>query len=120
MTDSRDWRDISAEEAAVITAIVSQSGVPDAAELVDELDGAVAANETQWIIDVAPRKKGPGINIADGLFPSCANVSSNGAYQGEIIIWIKDGHLSGLEYAWITDEPPTRWPRPEDLEIAHD
>ena len=31
---------------------------------------------------------------------------------GELIIWIHDGFLAGLEYAWYTDEPPNSLPEP--------
>ena len=39
-------------------------------------------------------------------------------YQGEVIIWITDGHVSGLEYAWVSDNPPTRWPRADEMEVV--
>jgi hypothetical protein len=38
----------------------------------------------------------------------------------ETAVIIKNGHLDGLEYAWVTDEAPTRWPRPDEMEVIPD
>lgn len=50
--------------------------------------------------------------------PARAFVANAQKYQSEVIIWVTGGYLSGLEYAWITDHPPQRWPMPTDLEIV--
>jgi hypothetical protein len=33
-----------------------------------------------------------------------------GEYVGEVIVWATDGYLSAIEYAWVTDDPPTSLP----------
>jgi hypothetical protein len=120
MTDNRDWRAMSPEEASVIATIVSASGVFGGQRLIDELDGAVVSHSTRWIVDVKPATDRPGADLANGPFPAHAYVPSSADYRGEIIIWIKDGHLDGLEYAWVSHEPPTRWPRPDEMEVVPD
>jgi hypothetical protein len=115
MTDARP---ISSEEAAVITAIVSTSGVPSGQGLINDLDGAAVSHSAPWILHIQPATEAPGVDLPDGPFPADAAVPNSANYQGEIIIWIKNGHLDGLEYAWVTDEPPTRWPRPDEMEIS--
>jgi hypothetical protein len=111
---------MSPEEAGVIQAIVSAAGIRRGDALIEDLDGALVSNSTPWIwiFDVKASGTGEGSGLPDGPFPARAFVPSSAAYQGEIIIWLTDGHVSGLEYAWITDEPPTRWPRPDEMEIA--
>ncbi len=118
MTEDRKWRTISPEEIAVVTAIISSSGLSEGSALLDELDGAMVSHETDWILDVKTSNAGSGVDFPNGPFPARAFVPSNAAYQGEVIIWIDNGHLSGLEYAWITDNPPTRWPRPDEMEVV--
>lgn len=113
-----DTRPISSEEVALITAIVDVSGLSEGQALIDELDGAVVSHSAQWILNIQSATNSPGTDLPNGPFPVNAYVPNSADYQGEIIIWIKDGHLDGLEYAWVTDEPPTRWPRPEEMEIA--
>ena len=118
MTDGREWRAISPEEVAVVTTIVSTSGVSSGQVLIDELDGATVAHSAQWILDIQPAVGTPGTDLPDGPFPANAFVPNSADYQGEIIIWIKDGHLDGLEFAWVSDEPPTRWPLPGQMEVV--
>lgn len=38
--------------------------------------------------------------------------------EAEILLWLKDGRLSALEYAWVTEKLPTRWPRPDELDVV--
>ncbi len=120
MTDNQEWRNASPEEVAVMTAILSTAAVPGSQPLFHEIEGAMVSNSTPWILDVETKRTGPGTELSNGPFPAHAYVPSKAAYQGEIIIWITDGHLSGLEYAWVTDDAPTRWPRPDELEIVAD
>src|SRR5262245_61813926 len=120
MTDDPEWQPMSPEEKKMVNAIVSASGVRGADALIDELSGAVVSRSPVWVFDVKPMNDGPGIDIPNGPFPVHAYVPSAAAYQGEIIIWIKDGHLDGLEYVWVSDTPPTRWPRPDEMEVVPD
>jgi hypothetical protein len=41
----------------------------------------------------------------------------DGNYLGEILVWVEGGYLSALEYAWVTDEPPTRLPDVADTKL---
>ncbi|WP_328393671.1 hypothetical protein [Nocardia sp. NBC_00416] len=37
---------------------------------------------------------------------------------GEIILWVEAGRLSGIEYAWYTDERPTQLPEPDQIDLV--
>jgi hypothetical protein len=117
MTDQHTWRPIAFEEASVIRAIVAATGIRYGAMLLDDLDGALVSNSTPWILDVKVSNTNKGCDLPDGPFPARAFVPNSAAYQGEVIIWLSNGHLSGLEYAWITEEPPTRWPQPGEMQV---
>lgn len=57
--------------------------------------------------------------VADGEIPAGSEVRDpSGEYLGEILVWVEDGYLSALEYAWVTDEPPRRLPTPADMRIV--
>jgi hypothetical protein len=96
-----NWRSVSLGEAAVVTAIISGSGRPGARTFIDDLVGAVAmaSSKTDWILDIKMPNAGPGADLPNGPFPGRAFVPSNEDYLGEIIVWVENGHLSGLEYA---------------------
>jgi hypothetical protein len=118
MKDQTSWRAISSEEAAVIRSILSRADIRGSGPLIADLDGALVANETTWILDVKVSNKDQGADLPNGPFPAQALVPNSAEYQGEVIIWITDGHLSGLEYAWVSDDPPTTWPRADEMEVV--
>ena len=118
MNEQAAWRPMSPEEAGVIRAIVSAAGMRRGDALLEDLNGALVSNSTPWILDVRTAVAGDGSDLPDGPFPARAFVPTGEAYRGEIIIWLTEGHVSGLEYAWITEEAPTRWPRRDEMEIV--
>lgn len=117
MGDRSEWRPISPEEAHVIRAILSSGGAAGGHRLIADLRNAQVRQTTAWIIDIKPPFPGGGCGLPDGPFPARAFVPDRASYRGEVIIWLNDGHLSGLEYAWIGDEPPARWPQPDEMQI---
>jgi hypothetical protein len=86
--------------------------------LIEDLAGALVSNSTPCILDVSGATGG-GSDLPDGPFPARTFVPSAAACHGEIIIWVTKGHLSGLEYAWTSEEPPARWPLPNEMQVAH-
>jgi hypothetical protein len=109
---------MSPEEADVIRSVLSQADIRGSGPLVADLDGALVANETTWILDIKVSNNGEGVDLPNGPFPAQAFVPNSEEYQGEVIIWIADRHISGLEYAWVSVDPPTRWPRADEMEIV--
>jgi hypothetical protein len=118
VNDQTTWRPISSEEAGVIHAVLSQADPARSGALIADLDGALVANETTWILDVRVSNDHDGVDLSNGPYPAHAFVPSRAGYQGEVIIWITDGHVSGLEYAWVGDDPPTRWPQASEMEVV--
>jgi hypothetical protein len=118
MNDQTSWRAMSSEEAAVIRSILSQADIRLSGPRTADLDGALVANETTWILDVKVSNHDEGADLPNRPFPAQAFVPNSAEYQGEVIIWITDGHLSGLEYAWVRDDPPTRWPQADEMEVV--
>ncbi len=41
-----------------------------------------------------------------------------GEPMGELLDWVKDGHLAGLEFAWWGDAPPQRLPTLSQVRVA--
>ncbi|MEU7767776.1 hypothetical protein AB0B25_21950 [Nocardia sp. NPDC049190] len=53
----------------------------------------------------------------DGIFASGAVTARDGSPIGEIMLWVENGWLSGIEYAWYTDERPDALPEPDQIEL---
>lgn len=120
MTDSEDWQPLPTVAANAARAVLTAVPSANSEALLEELDGALASPSSTWILDIRPSRLSAGTDLPDGPFPVRAYVPSARNYRGEVIIWVTGGHLSGLEYAWITDHPPRRWPLPTELEIVPD
>lgn len=44
-------------------------------------------------------------------------MDADGSEVGELLVWVTDGFLSALEFAWWTDERPHALPVPEQLRL---
>lgn len=53
----------------------------------------------------------------DGPLPGRFPVTHDGEIVGEMLVWVEDGRLAGLEYAWVTDDAPTGMPDPADVDV---
>lgn len=50
-------------------------------------------------------------SFAENLVPVTAEVTDvDGSYEGELLLWVTDGKISALEYAWVTDNMPGKLP----------
>lgn len=43
---------------------------------------------------------------------------ASGNVLGTLVVWVTDGYLSGLEYGWVTDSPPTALPDPSLVRVT--
>lgn len=112
-------RPLTVRERSLLERILSVP-FPGAAELREQLTPARAESPPDApgfdivVPDTARRSPMPG-----RLVPVDAYVlDENAAYVGELLLWVSEGRLSWLEYAWVTDEPPTELPDPRDVRVA--
>ena len=94
MTDGTNWRPISSEESGVIRSILQQADTSHSEPLIRDLDGALVANDTTWVLDIKVTISDAGADLPNGTFPAQTFVPNAAEYQGEVIIWITDGHIS--------------------------
>lgn len=53
----------------------------------------------------------------DGIFASGEVSDRDGTPVGEVLLWVAGGWLSGIEYAWYTDERPRSLPDPSRIHL---
>ena len=117
-------RPLNSSERAVLEHILS-ADFDGASALRGQLDRvevvATWAAESPSI-DLVVREPVARASLPDRLVPVDAQVlDPSGEYTGELLVWVEDGAvLAGLEYAWVTDEPPLRLPAIENIHIKAD
>lgn len=75
--------------------------------------------ETSASFDIVVPSDVPQASLADGPAPIEALVEDErGEYLGELILWISQGTISALEYAWVTDMPPVKLPDVGEISVA--
>ena len=115
-------RPLTRAEHDVIEAILSQD-VPGVAELRTQLIGMRVLRH--WSptgspsVDLETLPEAPRSPLAEHVFPVNANViNDNDEYVGELILWLTDGRISGLEFSWVTDSMPRSLPPVRNLQIG--
>jgi hypothetical protein len=106
-------RPLSADERAVVELILANE-FRGAVEMRAQVDlvrvvaewGADSASVDLLVLEGAPRSP-----VVSGVVPVGATVvDESGSLFGEILLWVTDGYLSAIEYAWYGDESPTAFP----------
>ncbi|WP_062993962.1 hypothetical protein [Nocardia anaemiae] len=107
-------------ESGVVTKLLS-SGVAGVGEFLSQLPFARVV--ATWGVGspsvelaVLPGAV-PASGSTDGIVASGAVTDRNGAPVGEVILWVENGRLSGIEYAWYTDDRPRALPEPTRIEV---
>jgi hypothetical protein len=112
-------RRLTNEECAVLLHVLSVpfNGVEELREQV-ALANATKSRGASFeieVVDAAPRS-----SFRDRLVPVDAVViDDEGSILGDILVWVSQGRLSGLEYTWITDQPPRSLPAPTSIRLSH-
>ena len=106
-------RELDADERAVLDLLLSAE-FPGGAALRDQaadiqVVGRCDCGCPSIYLAASPRhRRAP---ISDGLVPSELRVRPLADEpEGDVILFVKDGRLSYLEYVYYTDRAPTAWP----------
>lgn len=106
-------RPLSVSERSVIDRLLSVSvdGVDLLRRQIEHARAVRAWVQGQPSVDLEVPDFVPRAEVADGPLPIRAHVpGTSGDASAELLLWVKDGALAALEYAWYTDEPPTSLP----------
>lgn len=117
-------RPLNASERAVLELILSADfdGASALRAQLDHVEVVATWAAGSPSIDLRVREPVARASLPARLVPVDAQVRDpSGEYTGELLVWVDDGEvLSGLEYAWVTDEPPLHLPASEDIHVTAD
>jgi hypothetical protein len=114
MAASVEPRPLTANETAVLLTIVRAVGGSTGDALAAQIRAATVAGGIPTLLDLAGPTGTERASIDDGVLPVRAFVSEP---QGEILVWMSDGYVDGLEFVWTSDSAPTEMPPAEALTI---
>jgi hypothetical protein len=111
-------RPLEAAERGVFQKILSQDPSPCARDLLAQVQHVRVSGGIPTFLRLALTTPSEPSACPDGPIPVRALVGSEGDEDGEILVWVKAGFLSGLEFAWFTDEMPTAFPDPTLIRLT--
>jgi hypothetical protein len=104
---------------SLIEHILRHSEFRGRAELLSQVPNITIVGGPITMVNMRVTPSTPPAPIPDGPVPvSTMVIASELEAIGEIIIWVKEGRLDGLEYAWYTDSPPDHLPTVEQLVVG--
>jgi hypothetical protein len=111
-------RNLTPSERALVELILGKGSFEGARELAAQAEDARVIGGLPTLLDLEVPESSPAAPINDGPVPVRAFVEGmDMQVEGEILIWVKYGRLSGLEFAWYTDFIPDELPRPNYVRI---
>ncbi len=113
-------RPLTELEVGVVTKLLS-SGTPEARRFLAQLPYARVVATWGVGSPSVDLEIGPGAvpvsGSTDGILAGGAVRDADGAPVGEVLVWVGDGWLSGIEYASYTDERPRALPDPDRIDL---
>jgi len=101
----------------LLSRILESATFPGSRELRAQIQFAKVTGGPVTLLDLTVEAGSPA-PAKDGPIPVRAIVRSGSADPaGELVVWVDGGYLSGLEFAWFTDEQPRSLPAPEDIRM---
>lgn len=118
MTDRAGREGLEPLARALITAIL-RAEVPGLEELREQARSVIPTGGSPTHLELAVAASAPRSPLRDGPIPVRTLVETDsGEAEGELILWVSDGRLASLEYAWYTDNPPSTLPPVRNIRIV--
>ena len=118
MSVSSGVRPLSDREREIVSRVLRAAKMPGFDQLLAQLPSAQVSGGVTTFLDLEVPRTNPPASFTDGPLPARAFVTGEcGEVTGEILIWVEQGYLSGLELAWFTEEAPAEWPTPEQVQL---
>lgn len=103
----------------LLESVLRQADFPGCDELVRQASSVEVVGGPITMIDLRADDALPPSAFADGPVPLSIGVSDAASNPvGELLIWIEHGYLTGLEFAWWTDDPPVQLPNVGQVRVS--
>jgi hypothetical protein len=110
-------RELTTSEAAILEKVLMSGDFVGAPELQRQIQRARVSGGLPTLLDLKVDHAAARSPAANGPVPVRAVVRRQANVIGEILVWVEDGFLAGLEFAWVSDEEPVQFPLPSDVRV---
>ena len=112
-------RDVSAKERDLLLLLVSSLPPKIAKILKAQIDSLTISGGEHTMLALSVDPTSPKIEQGSGPLSLKAVVhGDNGEPTGELLLWTTDGYLSQLEYAWYTEQIPSKLPAVSQVAVT--
>lgn len=103
----------------LLAKVLREADFPGSRELLQQASRVKVIGGPITMLDLRCIDAPAASAFADGPVPLSMLVSdSAGNPIGELLIWVEQGYLSGLEFAWWTDDAPDEIPTTDQVKVA--
>jgi hypothetical protein len=114
-----DERALTPTEVALLLHILDGASFEGADALRAQVSLAHVAGGIATFLGLAVAAGATASTFRAGPIPGRAFVEgTDGEPEGEVLVWVTGGYLSGLEFAWFTDEMPTEMPDADRVRLV--
>lgn len=99
--------------------VFQQADFPGSEELARQAMSSSVVGGPITMLEIRSDRTLGAAAFADGPIPLSMEVSNSaGDLIGELLVWVENGYLSGLEFAWWTVDPPNELPLADRVNVT--
>lgn len=111
MTDREINEQVTRQVRELLDCILGQLDFPGSDEMRQQARSVYVVGGPITMLDLCVKDPSPASEFREGPAPMSVTVThTSGEAVGELLLWLKNGYISALEFAWWTNDPPARLP----------
>ena len=116
---NRDRDQLTDRVRSLLRHVLQQADFPGSEALVEQASSVGVAGGPITMLELQSSRASQASVFAEGLIPLSMIVSnSSGDLIGELLVWVEHGYLTGLEFAWWTDDAPDELPNSNRIKVS--
>lgn len=103
----------------IVTCVLSEAPFPGQSALLAQVPFLqIDGGPITFLRLTVDRSRASRADFDHGHTPGFAGVlGKDGTPVGTVMVWVNDGYISALEYAWVNDDPPAVLPEVEQIRL---
>jgi hypothetical protein len=119
MSDSANGGPLSELVRELLRHVLGEADFPGSDELVQQASSVNVVGGPVTMLELRVTAPRSASAFTDGPIPLSVMVLDPADVSlGELLIWVNDGYLSSLEFAWWSDDPPDQLPALDRVRVA--